>query len=145
MFTEEASAVLPFERLEFALRVGREDEVVVVLPGDARPLSDLPVVDVSGTELVRVLRSEITHALAAATAPSDPGAGTPSAALVVPLRVAGRVLGTMTIVATGDTSFGPADVVLAQQLADIAAPHLELYRRAALSSGPSGSRRRIGR
>lgn len=145
MFTEEASAVLPFERLEFALRVGREDEVVVVSPGDARPLSDLPVVDVSGTELARVLRSEITHALAAATVPSDPGAGTPSAALVVPLRVAGRVLGTMTIVATGDTSFGPADVVLAQQLADIAAPHLELYRRAALSSGPSGSRRRIGR
>ena len=60
-------------------------------------------------------------------------------------RVAGRVLGTMTLVATGDTSFGQADVVLAQQLADIAAPHLELSRRAALSSVPSGSRRRIGR
>ena len=51
----------------------------------------------------------------------------------------------MTLVATGDTSFGQADVVLAQQLADIAAPHLELYRRAALSSESSGSRRRIGR
>lgn len=145
MFAEEANTVLPFQRLEFAIRVGREAEAVVLSPGEARPLSDLPPVDVSGTELGRVLRSEITHALAAASQPTDPGAGTPSAALVVPLRVGGRVLGTMTLVATGDASFGQADVVLAQQLADVAAPHLELYRRAALSSGSSGSRRRIGR
>ncbi len=145
MFAEEANAVLPFERLEFALRVGRGAEVVVLTPGDGRPLSDLPAIDVSGTELGRVLESQITNALAAASQPSDPAAGRLSAALVVPLRVAGRVLGTMTLFATGDTSFGQADVLLAQQLADIAAPHLELHRRAALSSGSSGSRRRIGR
>ena len=145
MFAQEANTVLPFERLEFALRVGREAEVVVLVPGEGRSLSDLPAVDVSGTELGRVLQSEITHALAAASQPSDSDAGAPSAALVVPLRVAGRVLGTMTLFATGDTSFGQADVLLAQQLADIAAPHLELHRRAALSSGSSGSRRRIGR
>jgi GAF domain-containing protein len=145
MFAQEANAVLPFERLEFALRVGRDAEVVVLTPGDSRPLSDLPAIDVSGTELGRVLQSQITHALAAASQPSDPAAGRLSAALVVPLRVAGRVLGTMTLVATGDMSFGQADVVLAQQLADIAAPHLELYRRAALSSGSSVTRRRIGR
>jgi len=113
--------------------------------GDGRPLSDLPAIDVSGTELGRVLESQISNALAAASQPSDPAAGRLSAALVVPLRVAGRVLGTMTLFATGDTSFGQADVLLAQQLADIAAPHLELHRRAALSSGSSGSRRRIGR
>jgi GAF domain-containing protein len=145
LFAEEANTVLPFERMEFALRAGRDAEVVVLTPGDSRPLSDLPAIEVSGTELGRVLQSEITHALAASSQPSDPAAGRLSAALVVPLRVAGRVLGTMTLVATGDTSFGQADVMLAQQLADIAAPHLELYRRAALSSESSGSRRRIGR
>jgi transcriptional regulator with GAF, ATPase, and Fis domain len=145
MFAEEANTVIPFERLEFALRIGREAEVVVLTPGDGRSLSDIPTIDVSGTELGRVLQSEITHALAAASQPGESIAGTPTAALVVPLRVAGRVLGTMTLVATGDASFGQADLVLAQQLADLAAPHLELYRRASLSSGPSGSRRRIGR
>ena len=60
MFAEEANAVLPFERLEFALRVGRDAEVVVLTPGDGRPLSDLPAIDVSGTELGRVLQSQIT-------------------------------------------------------------------------------------
>jgi GAF domain-containing protein len=135
MFAEEANAVLPFERLEFALRVGRNADVVVLTPGDGRPLNDLPAIDVSGTELGRVLQSQITNALAPASQPSDLAAGRLSAALVVPLRVAGRVLGTMTLVAKGDMSFGQADVVLAQQLADIAAPHLELHRRAALSSG----------
>jgi len=140
MFAQEATGILPFERLEFALRMGREADVVVVNPGDTRPLSDLQPVDVSGTELGRVLRSEITHALAAASQTGTADQGAPSAALVVPLRVAGRVVGTMTLVATGSDSFGPSDVVLAQQLADIAAPHLELMRRAALAT-PVGRRR----
>jgi hypothetical protein len=140
LFAQEASGVLPFERLEFALRIGRESDVVVVSPGDTRALSDLQPVDVSGTELGRVLRSEITHTLAAASRTGRPDQDAPSAALVVPLRVAGRVVGTMTLVATGSDSFSPTDVVLAQQLADIAAPHLELARRAALAS-PIGARR----
>ena len=78
--------------------------------------------------------------LAAASRTGRPDQDAPSAALVVPLRVAGRVVGTMTLVATGSDSFSPTDVVLAQQLADIAAPHLELARRAALAS-PIGARR----
>ncbi len=144
-FVREASAIVPFERLDFAIRVGSENEVVVLTPGEARPLRDLPAADVSGTELGRVLRSEITHTLAASSHRSESEESAPSAALIVPLRVAGRVIGTMTMVATGSASFGQADVVLAQQLADIAAPHLELLRRAAFSGGTSGSWRRAER
>jgi transcriptional regulator with GAF, ATPase, and Fis domain len=144
-FVKEAAAVVPFERLDFALRARRENEVIILTPGETRPLRDLPEVDVAGTELGRVLRSEITHTLAAASNRAGSGESAPSAALIVPLRVAGRAIGTMTLVATGSASFGQADVVLAQQLADIAAPHLELLRRAAFSSGTSGSWRRVER
>jgi len=135
MFAEEAAGVLPFERLEFALRSGGETEVIVVRPGESRSLRELSPVDVSGTELARVLKSEITHTLAASRQPGGRDDGGPSAAMVVPLRVAGRVTGTMTMVATGTASFGQADVILGQQLADVVAPHLELARRTALSGG----------
>ena len=37
LFAREASTVLPFDRMEFALRLGEADEVVIVAPGDARP------------------------------------------------------------------------------------------------------------
>ncbi len=144
-FAWEASAIVPFERLDLALRAGSENEVVVLTPGETKPLRDLPRVDVSGTELGRVLRSEITHTLAAASHRAGSEEGAPSAALIVPLRVAGRAIGTMTLVATGSASFGQADVVLAQQLADIVAPHLELLRRSAFSGGASGSWRRVER
>ena len=143
-FVREASAIVPFERLDFALRAGGENEVVILTPGETRPLRDLPAVDVAGTELGRVLRSEITHTLAAASLRGTE-AGAPSAALIVPLRVAGRAIGTMTLMATGSASFGQADVVLAQQLADIVAPHLELLRRSAFTGGSSGSWRRAER
>ena len=146
LFAREASTVLPFDRMEFSLRLGEADEVVIVAAGDSRPLPDLPLVSVAGTELGRVMRGELPHAYASARRQLDHelGAGQPTAALVVPLRVAGRIFGCLTLLAAGADAFTRADIALAQQLADVVAPHLELMRRASLSPPPvsPGWRRR---
>ena len=140
LVAQEAAAVLPFTQCEFAIRLGREEEVVVFEPGETRPLSQLPGMRYTGTELGRVLDGELGNAFAEARRKgNDPvhGATQPTAALVVPLRVGGRVFGTMTLLATGGQSFTRADVSLAQQLADVLAPHLELLRQGALPTRPS--------
>jgi len=146
LFAREAATVLPFDRMEFALRLGEADEVVIVAPGDSRPLPDLPLVSVTGTELGRVMRGELPHAYASARRQleTESGAGQPTAALVVPLRVAGRIFGCLTLLAAGADAFTRADIALAQQLADVLAPHLELLRRASLATPPvaPGWRRR---
>ena len=146
LFAREAASVLPFDRMEFALRLGEADEVVIVASGDSRPLPDLPLVSVAGTELGRVLRGELPHAYASARRQLEHelGAGQPTAALVVPLRVGGRIFGCLTLLAAGADAFTRADIALAQQLADVVAPHLELIRRASLSPSPvsPGWRRR---
>jgi hypothetical protein len=146
LFAREASSVLPFDRMEFALRLGEADEVVIVAAGDSRPLPDLPLVSVTGTELGRVMRGELPHAYASARRQldSEAGPGQPTAALVVPLRVAGRIFGCLTLLAAGADAFTRADIALAQQLADVLAPHLELLRRASLATPPvaPGWRRR---
>jgi hypothetical protein len=146
LFAREAASVLPFDRMEFSLRLGEADEVVIVAPGDARPLPDLPLVSVAGTELGRVLRGELPHAYASARRQLEHelGPGQPTAALVVPLRVAGRIFGCLTLLAAGADAFTRADIALAQQLADVLAPHLELLRRASMSTPPvaPGWRRR---
>jgi hypothetical protein len=50
--------------------------------------------------------------------------------------VAGRVFGGVTLLAAGLESFTRADIALAQQLADLIAPHLELLRRASMAPSP---------
>ncbi len=145
LFAQEAGVLLPFSSIEFALRATDDGQVVIFTPGETRPLRNLPLQEVHGTERGRVLQSEIAHALAAATAQNRGGGDQPSAALIVPLRVAGRVIGTMTLAATGEDSFNQADVPLAQQLADVIAPHLELVRRSAFASVGGAGWRRVGR
>lgn len=146
LFGREASTVLPFDRMEFALKLGEADEVVIVSPGDARPLPDLPLRSVVGTDLGRVLRGELPYAYASARRQleREVSPGQPTAALVVPLRVAGRIFGCLTLLAAGADAFTRADIALAQQLADVVAPHLELMRRASMSPAPPapGWRRR---
>ena len=51
--------------------------------------------------------------------------------LVVPLRSGGKVIGAMALTVPGEGAFSRTDMALAQQLADLAAPHLDLARRAA--------------
>ena len=117
--------------LEFAVRLTDERRVAVVRPGAATPLADLPQEPIEGTGVAQVVRGELPYLLTA----QDEGQGAVSV-LVVPLRTGGRVLGAMAMTARGSESFSRTDMALAQQLADLAAPHLELARRSGGLGGP---------
>lgn len=104
----------------FVLRLG-PSEVVVVEPGEGRPLLDLPLVPVSGSPFAAVLRGEIPLALHQVADFEE---------LHLPLRVAGRPFGVMTLVGAAGGRLA-AVTHAAQQLADAIAPHLEVVRREA--------------
>jgi hypothetical protein len=125
LVAKEAASLLPFTRLELAVRIGTEDEVVMLAPGEARPPGELPVTSAAGTDLARVVRGEQAHALAT----GRPGAEV-TGALIVPLRLVGRIIGALILHAAGPEGFNRSDAALAQQLADVMAPHVELLRRA---------------
>ncbi|HEU5039382.1 MAG TPA: GAF domain-containing protein [Gemmatimonadales bacterium] len=124
---EIAARFLPFDTMQFAVRLSEGDRVVLLAPGERRQLPDLPLIPVSGTALGRVVQGELPSAF-------DLVAG--EARLVVPLRVAGRVHGALLFTAAPPAVLNPAHVHSAQQLADVVAPHLELLRRAALLPPP---------
>lgn len=130
-FVQLAGALLPVTALEFAVRLTDERRVAVVRPGAATPLADLPQEPIEGTGVAQVVRGELPYLLTA----QDEGQGAVSV-LVVPLRTGGRVLGAMAMTARGSESFSRTDMALAQQLADLAAPHLELARRSGGLGGP---------
>jgi hypothetical protein len=122
-----AGRVLPFDELHFALRLTEGDRVVLLDPGERRPLPDLASVPVAGTALGQVLQGELPHFFALAQG---------EARLIVPLRVAGRVHGALVLTAAPPAVLNPAHVEPAQRLADVIAPHLELLRRAAMLPPP---------
>lgn len=124
---ELAERFLPFDDMRYAVRLSDGDRVVLLEPGERRPLPDLGLVPVAGTALAQVLHAEI---------PSSFSLAGGEARLVVPLRVAGRVHGALVFTAAPPAVLNPAHVRPAQQLADIVAPHLELLRRAALLPPP---------
>jgi hypothetical protein len=124
---EIAERFLPFDRMQFAVRLSEGDRVVLLNPGEWRLLPDLPLVPVAGTPLGGILKGEMASAF-------DVVEG--EARLVVPLRVAGRVHGALVFAAAPPAVLNPAHVGVAQHLADVVAPHLELLRRAALLPQP---------
>jgi hypothetical protein len=124
---ELAGRFLPFDELHFALRLSEGDRVVLLDPGERRPLPDLASVPVAGTALGQVLQGELPHLFALAQG---------EARLIVPLRVAGRVHGALVLTAAPPAVLNRAHVEPAQQLADVIAPHLELLRRAAMLPPP---------
>ncbi len=112
---------ITFETAQFALRLA-EREVVFFEPGDVRPLLDLPLVGMHETSVGPVVRGELSYVL------QRQGEGEE---LIVPLRVAGRPVGALRLWGTDlDPEHPPVE--LAQQFADLLAPHLELLRRGAL-------------
>lgn len=127
MVGEIAARFLPFDSMQFAVRLNEGDRVVLLTPGERRLLPDLPLIPVAGTALGRVVQGEVASAF-------DLVQG--EARLVVPLRVAGRVHGALVFTAAPPAVLNPAHVRPAQQLADVVAPHLELLRRAALLPPP---------
>jgi hypothetical protein len=124
LFVQQAAALLPVTALEFAVRLTDEGRVAVVRPGAVTPLADLPQEPVEGTGVASVVRGEVPYLL---TSQDDPNG--PLSVLVVPLRVGGKVFGAMAMTAKGAAPFTRTDMALAQQLADLAAPHLDLARR----------------
>jgi hypothetical protein len=131
LVAREAASLLPLARLEVAVRTGPGDEVAMMGPGEVRPLTELPVASAAGTDLGRVVRGEQPNALAT----GRPGSEV-TGALIVPLRVAGRITGALVLHAAGAEGFSRPDAALAQQLADVLAPHVELARRAHGTPGP---------
>ena len=128
LIAAEAKTVLPFDKLTYALRVTQSDRVVLLEPGERRPLPSLPLVSVAGTALARVLHGELPCAM---------GQSNGEFKLVVPLRVAGRVHGALLFSAAPSLGLSDRHVLQAQHLADIVAAHLELLRRVAMQPHPS--------
>jgi hypothetical protein len=122
-----AAHVLPFDQLRFAIRLSEGDRVVLLDPGETRPLPDLPSVPVAGTTLSQLLRGELAHSFAVVEG---------EARLIVPLRVNGRIHGALVLTAAHPAILREAHADLARQLANLIAPHLELLRRTALLPPP---------
>lgn len=124
-FVAEATALLPFHRARFALRLGDPDRAAIVVPGESRALADLPQVPIAGSAIGRVLAGELPNAVVGVA---------PDVELIFPLRVAGQLVGAMALTTDSPAAFSRPHLMLAQQIADLVAPYLELQRRAALAS-----------
>jgi len=122
-----AGRILPFDEMRFAIRLSEGDRVVLLEPGERRPLPDLPLIPVAGTTLAAVLAGEIPSSFVLVQG---------EARLIVPLRVAGRVHGGLVLTAKHPAILREAHLRPAQQLADVIACHLELLRRTALLPPP---------
>lgn len=123
----EAAGAIMFDEMHFALVLGDASRVAMVIPGERRALPDLPQLAAGETPLGRVLRAETGSVV------TDEAGRT---RLIVPLRVAGRVIGAMILTANQEGMFGGGDEEIARQLADAIAPHLELLRRTAVAPMP---------
>ncbi|MGH7657418.1 MAG: hypothetical protein ACREL6_04220, partial [Gemmatimonadales bacterium] len=128
LFSREARQSLSFDRMTFALNTGAGDRVRVFESGDDRGLAQLPEEDWAERLASEVLRGELPYALE-----SDEEAG--GCRVTVPLRTSNAILGALVVVRESG-SYGRADAAVAQQLADIIAPYLELLRRSAVADPP---------
>jgi hypothetical protein len=131
LIAAEAASALPFDKLNFVLRMTQTDRVILLEPGERRPLANLPLVSVGESALALTLRGNLPCAFAHQNGESR---------MIVPLRVAGRIYGAMMFSATVPNVLTEQHVVTAQHLADIVAAHLELLRRTAMLPQPSTSR-----
>jgi hypothetical protein len=123
----EGGSLIPYEKLRFALRLDDGQRVVLLEPGDRRPLSELPVAPAEDAALERVLAGESQHEL------DKEGDAT---RLTVPLRVAGQVHGALIFSAEAPAILTELHADRARRLADIVAAHLEVLRRSALPAAP---------
>jgi hypothetical protein len=123
----EASAMIGFDEMWFALVLGDPSRVAMLRPGEQRPLPDLPQVATGETPLGRVVRGETSAIIADQAGRTD---------LIVALRVAGRVVGAMMLVSRQEGMYGGADEDTARGLAAAVAPWLELLRREAVAPPP---------
>ena len=121
-FASEIREVVPHAALRFHLRVS-EDEAVELTPDGIRPLPDLPLQTVAELGARAVLDGERPWTLVHRHE---------SEGLAVALKVAGRIIGAMTLEASHFEGARDA-AAIALQFAAVIAPHLELVRRGSLS------------
>jgi hypothetical protein len=131
----EGAALLPYDKLTFALRSPGSERVIMVEPGERRSFPNLPEVVVDGTALARVLTGE---------APSAFAQRKEATVLMIPLRVAGVVQGALVFSAEAPAILTENHATVAQRLADIVAAHLELIRRPTALQPPSTSMSKPG-
>ncbi len=118
-YVSEATALLPFHRVRFALRTLDPQSVIMLVPGDQRPFEELPQVPVSHSSVASVIAGEVAHAVI--------GAGL-EVELVFPLRLNARVTGAMILSTSTPDAFTRVHLALAQQVADMIAPWIALQR-----------------
>jgi hypothetical protein len=127
-FVKDLRESLGYEDAQFILRFG--DGLFVIVPaGDLRPLSALPSSEIDGSGLEALFEGSAPFMVA----------GESGSDLLVPLRVAGRVIGALELLGAAPVASGHP-VTAAQLFADLIAPHLELVRRGEISRKKSGDR-----
>jgi hypothetical protein len=131
LIAAEAATAMPFDKLTFVLRMTQTDRVILLEPGERRPLAGLPLVSVGESALALTLRGNLPCAFAHQNGESR---------MIVPLRVGGRIYGAMMLSATVPKVLTEQHVLTAQHLADIVAAHLELLRRTSMLPQPTTSR-----
>jgi hypothetical protein len=129
-FAVELAQLLPHQGISLHLRRG-EAELITIDPSALRPFADLParpIEEFAGAAILSGEREWLVRELDGAVE------------VLVPLRVAGRTMGTLGVRNDAfDSSRRAAAIV--RQFADLLAPHLELLRRGAALAGP-GARER---
>lgn len=125
-FADGVKQLLLFDQIRFTIRLHDDGRGVVLAPGEPRALTELPRVPLAGTSVGLVVSGAEPHLLLQSELHAD---------LIVPLRVRGGTIGALTLAAAHSSTLQPADIAVAQQLADLVAPHLELHRQAALRAG----------
>ncbi|HET9276448.1 MAG TPA: hypothetical protein VFN96_10290 [Gemmatimonadales bacterium] len=119
-FGDELRKVVEHDALAIHLRWG-EDEVVPIDAAALRPLADLTASPLAGFEGAPLLRGDREWLVRSVPE---------GEVVMVPLRVAGRPAGTLSLRSRGFAS--PRETAArAQPFADLLAPHLELLRRSA--------------
>lgn len=112
----ESTAILPLHRARLALGTPDPSRVIMLIPGDARAIRD--IASTPATALVaQVLAGEVPHGVM--------GGGI-EVELVLPLRVTGRVIGALLLTLAAVDAVTRTHLALAQQVADMVAPWLEL-------------------
>jgi hypothetical protein len=126
-FSDALGELLPHERIAVHLRWG-DDEVIEVDPLAPRPFADIPATPAAHFHGAPVLLNELECMVRS----EDEGGGEE---IIVPLKVAGRTVGTLGVHGRNFDAIGAATDT-AIRFANVLAPHLELLRRGASSLAP---------
>jgi GAF domain-containing protein len=123
IMASEGTRILPFDNMSVALKLTQSDRVAALQPGERRAT----LMSAVETTLADVLSGGLPYAAGVASGQSR---------LVVPLRVAGRVLGALIFTAAITCGWDARQVEGALGLADLAASRIDLFRRTAFRAPP---------